>query len=47
MLVNGCVFMATAEDVKTVKALGTPKETAIGGNSHTVLFTGYQRKRYA
>ncbi|GAA1807942.1 hypothetical protein [Actinomadura chokoriensis] len=47
MLVNGCVFMATAEDVKTVKALGTTKETAIGGNSHTVLFTGFQRRRYA
>ncbi len=47
MLVNGCVFMATAEDVKTVKALGTTKETAIGGNPHTVLFTGYQRTRYA
>ncbi|WUI03938.1 hypothetical protein OHR68_19785 [Spirillospora sp. NBC_00431] len=47
LLVNGCVFMATAEDVKTVKALGTSKQKAIGGNPHTVLFTSYQRGRYA
>ncbi|TDB88336.1 hypothetical protein E1264_11680 [Actinomadura sp. KC216] len=47
VLANGCVFMATAEDVKTVRALGTSKEKAIGGNPHVVLFTSYQRKRYA
>ncbi|TDD93326.1 hypothetical protein [Actinomadura rubrisoli] len=47
MLANGCVFMATAEDVKTVTALGTSKEKAIGGNPHVVLFTSYQRKQYA
>lgn len=46
LLVNGCVFMATADDVKTVKSLGTSKDKAIGGNPHVVLFTGYQRGRY-
>ncbi|TMR06904.1 hypothetical protein ETD83_02465 [Actinomadura soli] len=47
VLVNGCLFLATAEDVKTVKPLGASKEKAIGGNPHVVLFTSFQRKRYA
>jgi hypothetical protein len=47
MVTNGCVFLATNEDVKTVRLATLTSERNMGGNPHVVVFSLRQRRAFA
>lgn len=45
-LLNGCLFLATAEDARTVLTIAAQSERTIGGNPHAIVLTWRQRETY-